>query len=164
LQKHLLIKTSVRMGAALADLKVSLSAASFATERIGFVSQKNGTSRSYRFCFGGLRRRTPGPPPHSSGMPLALRIAERQTEQVSDIVVFDPPHRLKRTSGIRMHYVSAGWSVLQAIVELSQLLRNIGIELIGDRRASSRSRHDLQMNFATFNPSPVTDRFQDLYS
>jgi hypothetical protein len=51
---------------ALADLKVSLSAASFATERIGFVSQKNGTSRSYRFCFGALRRRTPGPPPFSS--------------------------------------------------------------------------------------------------
>jgi pimeloyl-ACP methyl ester carboxylesterase len=70
---------------------------------------------------------------HSSGLPLALRVADRQTEKVSDIVVFDPPHRLGRSSGVRMHYVSAGWSVLQAIVELPQLLRNIGIELIGDR-------------------------------
>jgi pimeloyl-ACP methyl ester carboxylesterase len=70
---------------------------------------------------------------HSSGMPLALRVAERQTEKVSDIVVFDPPHRLKTSSGVRMHYVSAGWSVLHAIVELPRLLRNVGIELIGDR-------------------------------
>jgi hypothetical protein len=69
-------KTSVRMNATLVDLKVSVSAASFPTGRIGFVSQKNGTSRSYRFCFGGLRRRTPGPPPFSSmnSMPAASKV------------------------------------------------------------------------------------------
>jgi pimeloyl-ACP methyl ester carboxylesterase len=74
---------------------------------------------------------------HSSGMPLALQVAERQTERVSDIVVFDPPHRLRRTSGVRMHYISAGWTVLQAFVELPQLLRNVGIELIGDRASGT---------------------------
>ena len=34
--------------------------------RIGFVSQKNGAASPHRLCFGGLRSRTPGPPPFSS--------------------------------------------------------------------------------------------------
>jgi hypothetical protein len=33
--------------------------------KIGFVSQ-NFAAGSHRFCFGGFRRRTPGPPPFSS--------------------------------------------------------------------------------------------------
>jgi pimeloyl-ACP methyl ester carboxylesterase len=87
---------------------------------------------------------------HSSGMPLALRVAERQTEKVSDIVVLDPPHRLKRTSGVRMHYVSAGWSVLQAFVELPRLLRNVGIELIDDR-ASRTDIADVELPEGTLS-------------
>jgi hypothetical protein len=34
--------------------------------KIGFVSQKSIGAGSHRFCFGGFRRRTPGPPPFSS--------------------------------------------------------------------------------------------------
>ena len=47
------------------DAGGALSAASFAAESIGFVLQKNAAG-SHRFCFGGFRRRTPGPPPFSS--------------------------------------------------------------------------------------------------
>ncbi len=70
---------------------------------------------------------------HSSGMQLSLRAAERQRERVSDVVVFDPLHQPNPSSDVRVHYLSGGWSVLPAIVQLRQLLRNIGVELIGDR-------------------------------
>jgi pimeloyl-ACP methyl ester carboxylesterase len=70
---------------------------------------------------------------HSSGMPLALRVAERQRERVSDIVVFDSLHQPSSSSDVRVHYLSTGFSVLPAIMELRRLLRNIGIELIGER-------------------------------
>jgi len=44
------------------------------SQKIGFVSQ-NGAADSYRFCFGGFRRHTPGPPPISSmnSMPAELQ-------------------------------------------------------------------------------------------
>jgi len=70
---------------------------------------------------------------HSSGLPLSLRAAERQRERVSDIIVFDPLHQPNPTrSDVRVHHLFAGWSVLPAILELRQVLRNIGIELMCD--------------------------------
>jgi len=45
-------------------------------EKIGFVSQ-TGAASSHRFCFGGFRRRTPGPPPFSSMNPTAALYLER---------------------------------------------------------------------------------------
>jgi predicted phage-related endonuclease len=50
--------------ATLANLKVFVSAVCHRGDWVRFA--KKGASRSYRFCFGGLRRRTPGPPPFSS--------------------------------------------------------------------------------------------------
>jgi hypothetical protein len=45
--------------------KVALSAASMAAKKwVRFA--KNSAAGSHRFCFGGFRRRTPGPPPFSS--------------------------------------------------------------------------------------------------
>jgi pimeloyl-ACP methyl ester carboxylesterase len=73
---------------------------------------------------------------HSSGMGVALRVAEQQSERVSDVVVFDPPFRPKTSNGVHLHYISSGWSGLRGMIELPQLLRNIGIELIDEERAS----------------------------
>jgi pimeloyl-ACP methyl ester carboxylesterase len=70
---------------------------------------------------------------HSSGLPLSLRAAERETERVSDIIVFAPLHRPNLTSDVRVHYLSVGWSVLPGMLKLRQLLRDIGIELLSDR-------------------------------
>jgi pimeloyl-ACP methyl ester carboxylesterase len=66
---------------------------------------------------------------HSSGMTRALRAADAHREYISDVVVFEAPHRSK-TQGLRTHFVSAGWSALLGIIELPGILRNIGIELI----------------------------------
>lgn len=66
---------------------------------------------------------------HSSGMTRALRAAEAHREWISDVVIFEAPHRPK-TQGLRTHFVSSGWSALHGISELPQLLRSIAIELI----------------------------------
>ena len=66
---------------------------------------------------------------HFSGMPRALRAAEAHREWISDVVVFEAPHR-PNTEGLRAHFVSSGWSMLHGIIELPRVLRNIGIELI----------------------------------
>jgi pimeloyl-ACP methyl ester carboxylesterase len=70
---------------------------------------------------------------HSSGMSLASRVAEQQKERVSDLVVFDPPHRRKMPDEVRSYSISSGWSALQAVAELPRLLRNIGIELLDEQ-------------------------------
>jgi pimeloyl-ACP methyl ester carboxylesterase len=66
---------------------------------------------------------------HSTGMPLALRAASAHRERISDIVVLQAPRR-SSTDDVRMHFISTGWSMLSTMMELSQLLGNIGIELI----------------------------------
>ena len=66
---------------------------------------------------------------HFSGMTRALRAAEAHREWISDVVVFEAPHR-PNTEGLRAHFVSSGWSMLHGIIELPRVLRNIGIELI----------------------------------
>jgi pimeloyl-ACP methyl ester carboxylesterase len=66
---------------------------------------------------------------HSSGMMRALRAAELHREWISDVVIFEAPHRPK-TEGLRTHFVSSGWSALHGIIELPQILRSIGIELL----------------------------------
>jgi pimeloyl-ACP methyl ester carboxylesterase len=66
---------------------------------------------------------------HSSGMTRALRAAEAHRESISDVVIFEAPHRPK-TQGLRTHFVSSGWSASHGIIELPRILRSIGIELI----------------------------------
>ena len=66
---------------------------------------------------------------HSSGMTRALRAAAAHRDSISDVIVFDAPHR-PRTDGLRVHYVSSGWPLLHGMVELPRLLRSIGIELV----------------------------------
>ena len=66
---------------------------------------------------------------HSSGMPRAVRTAAAHRQYISDVVIFEAPHRPK-TGGLPLHFVSSGWSALHGIVELARILRKIGIELI----------------------------------
>jgi pimeloyl-ACP methyl ester carboxylesterase len=66
---------------------------------------------------------------HSSGMARALRIADVHRGRISDLVVFEAPHRPRR-EGLRIHFLSSGWSVLHGMLELPALLRGIRIELI----------------------------------
>jgi 3-oxoadipate enol-lactonase len=75
---------------------------------------------------------------HSSGLPLALRAAERRKESVSDVVVFDAPDRGKLKTIVRTHFISSGWSALSGVVQLPHLLRNISIELIDDSVEAQR--------------------------
>lgn len=68
---------------------------------------------------------------HSSGLPLALRVAEDRKQRVSDVIVFDAPRSAAATTnGVRTHFISSGWSALPGIAQLPRLLRNISIELI----------------------------------
>jgi pimeloyl-ACP methyl ester carboxylesterase len=66
---------------------------------------------------------------YSTGMARALRTAAAHREWISDVIVFEAPPR-PNTDGMRTHFVSSGWSVLHGIIELPQVLRGIGIELI----------------------------------
>ena len=66
---------------------------------------------------------------HSTGMTRALRAAAAHRDSISDVIVFDAPHR-PRTDDLRVHYVSSGWPLLHGMVELPRLLRSIGIELV----------------------------------
>jgi pimeloyl-ACP methyl ester carboxylesterase len=68
---------------------------------------------------------------HSSSMTRALRTASAHKEWISDVVVFDAPYR-SYTDGLRIHFISFGWSALDGLIELPRLLRNIGIELINE--------------------------------
>jgi pimeloyl-ACP methyl ester carboxylesterase len=81
---------------------------------------------------------------HSTGTPLVLRLAGEHRERVSDIVLLGAPHR-STTEGIRIHFISSGWSMLYTMMELPRLLGNIGIELIA---ASKRTESNvaLQIN------------------
>jgi pimeloyl-ACP methyl ester carboxylesterase len=68
---------------------------------------------------------------HSSGTPQALRVAALHPEWVSDVVIFEASRR-HNAEGVRAHYVSSGWTLLNGIVELPRILRSISIELIGE--------------------------------
>jgi pimeloyl-ACP methyl ester carboxylesterase len=67
---------------------------------------------------------------HSSGHAAALRAAEVQMDRVSDVVVFGASTRSRPSNGVRTHFVSSGLPTLHAMLELPQLLRTIGIELL----------------------------------
>ncbi|WP_439399995.1 alpha/beta fold hydrolase (plasmid) [Bradyrhizobium sp. PMVTL-01] len=66
---------------------------------------------------------------HSIDMAQALEIAKSHDKWISDVIVLDAA---KRTipNGPRTHFISRGWFTLQSILELPQMLRGIGIELI----------------------------------
>jgi len=66
---------------------------------------------------------------HSSGMSGALRTADSHREWISDVVIYEAPHR-PDTPGVRTHFVASGWSVFHGMIELPRLLRSITIELI----------------------------------
>ena len=66
---------------------------------------------------------------HSSSMTQVLAAAHRNRALVSDVIVFDARNR-PTTDGLRVHFLRSGWPPLNGIVELPQLLRCIGIELI----------------------------------
>ena len=67
---------------------------------------------------------------HSSGLVAALRAAEAQKGRVSDVVVLGPSARVMRSNGVRTHFVTSGLPTPHAMLELPQLLRTIGIELL----------------------------------
>jgi pimeloyl-ACP methyl ester carboxylesterase len=66
---------------------------------------------------------------HSTAMPLALNVAGAQRERVSDVVILAAPQRTT-ADDIRIHFISSGWSMLHAMIELPRLLAKISIELI----------------------------------
>jgi pimeloyl-ACP methyl ester carboxylesterase len=67
---------------------------------------------------------------HSSGHAAALRAAEAQKDRVSDVVVLGASARAIRSNGVRTHFVTSGLPTAHAMLELPQLLRTIGIELL----------------------------------
>jgi pimeloyl-ACP methyl ester carboxylesterase len=67
---------------------------------------------------------------HSSGLPLALRVAEKRKDRVSDLIVFDATSPAKPGNGVRTHFITSGWSALPGLAQLPRVLRGIGIELI----------------------------------
>lgn len=66
----------------------------------------------------------------ASGMQHVSAIAQAYRDLISDIVVLNASRHPDVPSGIRSHLISSGWSPLLAIASLSQVLRNIRIELI----------------------------------
>jgi pimeloyl-ACP methyl ester carboxylesterase len=66
---------------------------------------------------------------HSASMTRVLAAARSNRDLVSDVIVFDARQR-PSTDGLRVHFLSSGWPLLHGMVELPQLLRSIGIELI----------------------------------
>ena len=72
---------------------------------------------------------------HSTGMPLALRLAGAHKEGVSDVVILDALHR-STTDDVRIHFVSTGWSLPQTMMQLPRFLGDIGIQLIESSKSS----------------------------
>jgi len=66
----------------------------------------------------------------SSGQTAALRAAAAESERVSDVVVFGVSPRSTSSTGVRTHYITSGLPTPHAMLELPQLLRTIGIELL----------------------------------
>jgi hypothetical protein len=66
----------------------------------------------------------------ASGVQFVSAMAEAHKDWVSDIVVLNASHHPDMPPGIRSHFISFGWSLLIAMTTLSQVLRNIRIELI----------------------------------
>ena len=57
---------------------------------------------------------------------------------MSDVIIFDARHQ-PSTDGLRVHFLRSGWPILHGMIELPQILRGIGIELIEgvDRKEKS---------------------------
>ena len=75
---------------------------------------------------------------HSSSMTRVLAAAHANRELVSDVIIFDARHQ-PSTDGLRVHFLRSGWPILHGMIELPQILRGIGIELIEgvDRKEKS---------------------------
>src|ERR1700676_479311 len=63
----------------------------------------------------------------ASGAPLVSRIAEFHRDWVSDVVVLNASYRSDMLFGVRLHFISSGWSLLFAMAVLPQVLRDIRI-------------------------------------
>ncbi|MHC2333398.1 alpha/beta fold hydrolase [Bradyrhizobium sp. USDA 4454] len=67
---------------------------------------------------------------HYVGMAKALQTAESHDKWISDVIVLDAANR-STSNEPRTHFISTSWYMLDSILELSRILRGIGIELIG---------------------------------
>ena len=67
---------------------------------------------------------------HSTGQAAALRAAELQSDRVSDAGGVRRIALCETINGVRTHYVTSGLPTPHAMLELPQLLRTIGIELL----------------------------------
>jgi hypothetical protein len=67
---------------------------------------------------------------HSTGYAAALRAAETVKDRISDLVVFGASAPVMPMNRVRTHFVASGLPTPRAILELPQLLRTIGIELL----------------------------------
>jgi hypothetical protein len=65
-----------------------------------------------------------------SEMPVVARIAQDHERWVSDVVVLNASHVAKMPNDVRAHFISSGWSSLDAMATLPPVLRNIRTELI----------------------------------
>jgi pimeloyl-ACP methyl ester carboxylesterase len=91
---------------------------------------------------------------HSSGMTAALHAADAHRESISDVIIFEAPYR-PNTANMRVHLLSTNHSILQGMTELPQLLRSIGIELIGEPGSASQP---LESENSLSSPQPYLDR------
>lgn len=67
---------------------------------------------------------------HSSGHAAALRAAEAESGRVSDVVMFGAAPGVTPSNGVRTHYIAPGLPTPLSMLELPQLLRTIGVELL----------------------------------
>jgi pimeloyl-ACP methyl ester carboxylesterase len=89
---------------------------------------------------------------HSSGMAAALHAADAHRESISDVIIFEAPYA-PNTADLRVHLLSSNH--LQGMTELPQLLRSIGIELIGEPGLKSQP---LESENSLSSPQPYLDR------
>ena len=75
---------------------------------------------------------------HCSSMTQVLAAAHENRELVSDVVIFDARHQ-PSTDGLRVHFLRSGWPMLHGMIDLPQLLRSIGIELVEELNRKEKS-------------------------
>jgi pimeloyl-ACP methyl ester carboxylesterase len=72
---------------------------------------------------------------HSVGMVQALNAAQSHNEWISDVIVLDAMQR-PRAERPHVHFIPTSWFALHNIIELSRILRGIGMELIEEANAN----------------------------
>jgi 3-oxoadipate enol-lactonase len=67
---------------------------------------------------------------HSTGHTAALRAADASSDRVSDVIIFGASRPAAPSNGVRTHHIASSLPTPHAMLELPQLLRTIGIELL----------------------------------